>query len=341
MKYGADGYALYWLCLELIAAPIDKLNVSFELEHDAEILAHRLKIDTLRVQEIMKYMVEIRLFEINQSTNRIICLKLANRLDESSSKNPEIRAAVNRFRAEGLIDSSNFGLAYLIKSNDKYKIGRTTNLHRRLSDYATTNPDATLLHSIETVDAGLLESTLHREFKSKRIGKTEWFRLADSDVESIKSIKSGDHYIEFGMDSETFPIVSGAEEIRLDKIRLDKKVTNTSEPQAGSNTRISKSDHEMVIGIYHQVLPELSGVLISRWHGSSHAKQLSARWREDSKFRTVEFWTAFFETVRLNNWWMGVADQNGGACWDKCNLAWLVKRENFDKVLAFGMSKAS
>ena len=51
MRYGADGYGLYWYCLELIAGKVDGSNVTFELEHDAEILAHDLRIDSLRVDE--------------------------------------------------------------------------------------------------------------------------------------------------------------------------------------------------------------------------------------------------------------------------------------------------
>lgn len=91
MKYGADGYALYWLCLELIAEPIDKDNINFELEHDAEILAHRLKIDSTHIEEIMRYMVQLELFETNVTNNRITCLKLAKRLENSIIKNPQLR----------------------------------------------------------------------------------------------------------------------------------------------------------------------------------------------------------------------------------------------------------
>lgn len=91
MKYGAEGYALYWLCLELIAAPIDKHNLTFELEHDAEILAYRLKMDSKRVEEIMRYFVNLQLFEISSTTRRITCLKLANRLENSIVKNPQLK----------------------------------------------------------------------------------------------------------------------------------------------------------------------------------------------------------------------------------------------------------
>lgn len=91
MRYGAEGYGLYWLCLELIAAPIDKSNLSFELEHDSEILAYRLKMDSLKVEEIMRYFVSLDLFETSESTQRITCLKLASRIENSIVKNPQLK----------------------------------------------------------------------------------------------------------------------------------------------------------------------------------------------------------------------------------------------------------
>jgi len=89
LKYGADGYAMYWLCLELIADLIDKEHVTFELEHDAETIGSRLKIDTLRAEEIMKYFITLQLFESDGT--RITCLKLAARLENSIVKSPQIK----------------------------------------------------------------------------------------------------------------------------------------------------------------------------------------------------------------------------------------------------------
>lgn len=80
MKYGSQGYGIYWYCLELIARNVEKHNLTFELEHDAEIIADDFKLSYDLVQHIMTYMVELGLFE---NTNGIItCLKMANRTDE-------------------------------------------------------------------------------------------------------------------------------------------------------------------------------------------------------------------------------------------------------------------
>ncbi len=84
LKYGAQGYGIYWYCLELIARNVEKHNLTFELEHDAELIADDFKLSTELTQHIMQFMVEIGLFE---NTNGIIsCLKMASRTDEYTQK---------------------------------------------------------------------------------------------------------------------------------------------------------------------------------------------------------------------------------------------------------------
>ena len=80
IKYGMQGYGLYWYCLELIASEVDSSKLTFELEHDSEILAHDTGINYQVVQEMMNYMVDLGLFE---NTGGIItCFALAKRADE-------------------------------------------------------------------------------------------------------------------------------------------------------------------------------------------------------------------------------------------------------------------
>lgn len=84
LKYGAQGYGIYWYCLELIARNVEKHNLTFELEHDAELIADDFKLSSDLVQHIMTFMVELELFE---NTNGIVsCLKMASRTDEYTQK---------------------------------------------------------------------------------------------------------------------------------------------------------------------------------------------------------------------------------------------------------------
>lgn len=84
MRYGLKGYGLYWYCLELIACKVEQNSLTFDLEHDAEILAFDLGIHIDEVNEMMTYMVDLELFESSHGV--ITCLKLAKRADEYTVK---------------------------------------------------------------------------------------------------------------------------------------------------------------------------------------------------------------------------------------------------------------
>ena len=91
MKYGAEGYGLYWYCVEHIADNVGP-KLTFELEHDSEILAHELKIDTMLVEEIMRYMVSVGLFE--ESEGVVSCLSLLKHLTPKCTRNEELKTLI-------------------------------------------------------------------------------------------------------------------------------------------------------------------------------------------------------------------------------------------------------
>ncbi len=93
-KYGIQAYGLYWYCLELIAGRVDRNNITFELEEDAETIAMEWNLDQIKVQDMMQYMCDIGLFSSNSGV--ISCLKLAKRLDDTNAKNPEIKLILSR-----------------------------------------------------------------------------------------------------------------------------------------------------------------------------------------------------------------------------------------------------
>jgi len=100
IKYGAVGYAVYFHCLELIAADISESNLTFELEHDAEIVAYDLHIQGTAdksgqeiVEEIMRYIVDLGLFR--ESNGHIFCFRLLKQLDTSMSSSPKFRKMIS------------------------------------------------------------------------------------------------------------------------------------------------------------------------------------------------------------------------------------------------------
>ena len=84
LKYGMEGYGLYWYLLECIARTVEAHNLTFELEEDAELIATDVNIHRDRVEEMMRFMVDQGLFE--NTEGRITCLKLSTRSDEYTQK---------------------------------------------------------------------------------------------------------------------------------------------------------------------------------------------------------------------------------------------------------------
>ena len=97
LDYGLEGYGLYWYCLELIVGKIDVDNITFELEHDARIIARNTGSTAQKVEEMMRYFVAQGLFESSASGN-VTCLKLAKRLDKSMTSNVKMRELIDKVR---------------------------------------------------------------------------------------------------------------------------------------------------------------------------------------------------------------------------------------------------
>jgi len=101
MKYGFEGYGLYWYCVENVCSGLEP-SLTFELEVDSEILAHVGRMDSRLVEEIMLYMVNIGLFE--QSEHIITCMKLARYLGESGTRNEGLKGIIKAAKAADVSD---------------------------------------------------------------------------------------------------------------------------------------------------------------------------------------------------------------------------------------------
>lgn len=96
LDHGLEGYGLYWYCIELIAGKVELDCLSFELEHDARIIARNTGSTPTKVEALMRYFIEQGLFE--DSEGAITCMKLARRLDKSMTSNPAMRAAIGALK---------------------------------------------------------------------------------------------------------------------------------------------------------------------------------------------------------------------------------------------------
>lgn len=98
-KHGPVGYAIYFHCLELIANSVTDKNITFELQHDSEIIADNLKVKGTShqsacevVEDVMRFIIDVGLFD--ESNDRIFCFKLMKRLDSSMTSNKQMRKLI-------------------------------------------------------------------------------------------------------------------------------------------------------------------------------------------------------------------------------------------------------
>lgn len=92
----------------------------------------------------------------------------------------------------------------------------------------------------------------------------------------------------------------------------------------------SPCPHQAIIDLYHAHLPTLPR--IREWT-PARQQALRARWRERPKRQSLEWWKKFFLYVDKSDFLTGRGGRsNGHAKWE-CSLPWLLKAENFAKVV--------
>lgn len=122
LSYGAEGYAVYFHCLELIASEINENHINFELEHDSEIIADNLKIKGTgtqsgrdRVEEIMRKIIDLNLFQEDQG--KIFCLQLARRVSSAQIKNENLKSIQLAIEQRLTESSKNF-----LENSNKFRL---------------------------------------------------------------------------------------------------------------------------------------------------------------------------------------------------------------------------
>ena len=108
------------------------------------------------------------------------------------------------------------------------------------------------------------------------------------------------------------------------------ELTNNHEPLTNNlitivGNGVANCPHQEIISLYAKHLPMLSQVKV--W-SDARAKTLKARWCENPKRQNLEWWEKFFKYVANSDFLTG---RDG--VWQNCDLAWLIKSENFIKVI--------
>ena len=113
--------------------------------------------------------------------------------------------------------------------------------------------------------------------------------------------------------------------------KKEKKVNNKekypngySSPGACLDDKRVDCPHKEIIETYHNLLPMLPHIQV--WDDTSR-KNLRARWRQEPKNQSLDFWSAYFKWVAESSFLVGKVNHF------QADLHWLVRPTNFAKVI--------
>jgi hypothetical protein len=98
MRQGMAAYGLYWYCLELIGKDVSESRLTFVIEEDSELLAHATGMTREQVEQAMRCMVDLGLFE--NVEGKISCLNMLRHMDASMFKAGEVRDRFQKKKTE-------------------------------------------------------------------------------------------------------------------------------------------------------------------------------------------------------------------------------------------------
>jgi hypothetical protein len=105
LDYGLEGYGLYWYCVEIICGRVSADNITFELEHDARVIARNTGSTPAKVSEMMAAFVRLGLFEKTVSDG-VSCKKLGKRLDKSMTNSKVMRELIDKIKSDNVMTAS-------------------------------------------------------------------------------------------------------------------------------------------------------------------------------------------------------------------------------------------
>lgn len=119
--------------------------------------------------------------------------------------------------------------------------------------------------------------------------------------------------------------ITTANAVVVDSDRAADLSLTAPEPKAGR----PDCPHQAIIALYHELLPMCPGI---RDWTPARQQALRARWNEDPKRQSLEYWRKFFAYVADSEFLTGRARTTDGRRPFVASLDWIVKAENFTKI---------
>jgi hypothetical protein len=118
-----------------------------------------------------------------------------------------------------------------------------------------------------------------------------------------------------------------------DDVTLPKQESNAVDTDTDTDTdintnvsnKVANCPYEQIISNFNAALPMLPAV---KQLTDKRKKAILARWKEDSKRHSLEWWESFFAYVSKSDFLTG---RNGA--WSACCFDWIFKSENFVKII--------
>lgn len=104
----------------------------------------------------------------------------------------------------------------------------------------------------------------------------------------------------------------------------NERFENLSSLPKQKSKKSQKCPQSEIIDLYNKILPELPEI---RFWGDTSKKNLRARWNSSIDFQNLDFWEQLFERIRSSDFLMGQKTDF------IANLSWIVKPQNFEKIL--------
>lgn len=96
--HSIEGYGIYWACLESIASNLEPSKPLPDMEENDKDIAELFGMDTDKVRDIIQFCIKEGLFQKDEKSGKLVCLKLLSHLDNTMSNVPQIRGILDNFR---------------------------------------------------------------------------------------------------------------------------------------------------------------------------------------------------------------------------------------------------
>lgn len=97
-KYGIEGYGLYNLIIESIAGSIETENPLPFLEETCEDIASFYNGNSTRIDEMVRFMIQEGLLEVEETEKKIACYKIYGYLEQSQTRSEKIRQLIAAYK---------------------------------------------------------------------------------------------------------------------------------------------------------------------------------------------------------------------------------------------------